>query len=115
MILELPHRPPQQHTWDECIAAVARPQPALITIWQLSVLGLEAGAEPGAALSHRLAGQVHGISRFNAPRIADVTTTKRRPAGELHHEGSGGTKKRRRGRLPHPRPPRAPRLGTPVE
>ena len=35
----------------------------------------------GAALSHRSAGKLHGISRFHPPRIAVVTTTKRRPEG----------------------------------
>jgi hypothetical protein len=42
-------------------------------------------AGPGAALSHRPAGRLHGISRFHPPCIAVVTTTKRRPKGvEVH-------------------------------
>ena len=123
VILELPHRPPQQHTWDERIAAVARRQHALITIWQLLAIGLDTSAVskrvargmlhrryrgvyvvgqptlspegeflaaalaagPGAALSHRPAARLHGISRFHAPRIAVVTIHQRRPNGvEVH-------------------------------
>ena len=114
--------PLQGHTWDARIAAIAARQHALITIWQLYALGLDAGAvarrvargtlhrryrgvyavgqptlspegdprrrpgrRAGAALSHRPAGRVHGISRFHASHIVVVTTTKRRPKGvEVH-------------------------------
>jgi len=121
--LRLPQPPPQGHTSDARIAAIAARQHALITIWQLLALGLDTSAVakrvargalhrryrgvyvvgqptlspdgewlaavlaagPGAALSHRPAGKLHGISRFHPPRIAVVTTTKRRPNGvEVH-------------------------------
>ena len=52
VILQLPHRPPQQHTWDERIAAVARRQHALITIWQLLAIGLDTSAGKDAFLTH---------------------------------------------------------------
>jgi hypothetical protein len=102
--LRLPRTPPQGHTSDARIAAIAARQHALITIWQLFALGLDTSAVakrvargtlhrryrgvyvvgqptlspegewlaavfaagPGAALSHRLAGRVHGVSRFHA-------------------------------------------------
>ena len=52
MILQLPHRPPQQHTWDERIAAVAGRQHALVTIWQLLAIGLDTSAGKDAFLTH---------------------------------------------------------------
>ena len=123
MPLRLPQPPPQGHTSDARIAAIAARQHALITIWQLLAIGLDTNAVarrvargtlhrryrgvyvvgqptlspegeclaavlaagPGAALSHRPAGKLHGISRFHPPHIAIVTTTKRRPEGvEVH-------------------------------
>ena len=49
--------------------------------WLAAVLA----AGPGAALSHRPAGKLHGISRFHPPRIAVVSVQQRRPKGvEVH-------------------------------
>lgn len=58
-------------------------QPKLSPEGEWLAAALAAG--PGAALSHRSAGKLHGISRFHASRIAVVTVHQRRPQGvEVH-------------------------------